>query len=100
VRKTEAQGGAAPAPVAESRDRVTTEPDSEVHVPERITLEEMRALRDAGKHVILADVRTERSHSADNLRAEGAIRLPPDDAVRRARELGLDHHATLVLYCA
>jgi hypothetical protein len=44
-------------------------------------------------------VRKDRSYTADNLKAAGAIRLPPDDAVRRARELGLDHHATVVLYC-
>jgi hypothetical protein len=25
--------------------------------------------------------------------------MPPDDAVRMARERGLDHHGTLVLYC-
>jgi rhodanese-related sulfurtransferase len=50
--------------------------------------------------VVLADVRTDRSYEADNLQAQGALRLPPDDAVRRARELGLDHHGTVVLYCA
>jgi hypothetical protein len=78
---------------------VTHEPDP-AKVPERITLDEFRALRDSGKPFILADVRTDRSYTTDNLQAEGAIRLPPDDAVRRARELGLDHHATVVLYCA
>jgi NhaP-type Na+/H+ or K+/H+ antiporter len=79
---------------------VTTQPDPDVRVPERITLGELQQLRDLGEPVILADVRTERSHAADNLKAAGAIRLPPEDAVRRARELGLDHHATVVLYCA
>jgi NhaP-type Na+/H+ or K+/H+ antiporter len=79
---------------------VTTKPDSEAPVPERITLEEVRRLQEAGHPVILADVRTDRSYAQDNLRARGAIRLPPDDAVRRARELGLEHHATVVLYCA
>jgi rhodanese-related sulfurtransferase len=79
---------------------LTTQPDPDAPIPERITLEELRRLREAGHPVILADVRTERSHRADNLEARGAIRLPPDDAVRRARELGLDHHATVVLYCA
>jgi sodium/hydrogen antiporter len=69
-------------------------------VPEKITFDELDALRKSGAPIILADVRTERSYAADNLKAEGAIRLPPDDAVRRARELGLDHHATVVLYCA
>ncbi|HZN97334.1 MAG TPA: cation:proton antiporter [Gemmatimonadales bacterium] len=79
---------------------VTTKPDSGAPVPERITLEELRRLQEAGHPAILADVRTDRSHAQDNLRARGAIRLPPDDAVRRARELGLEHHATVVLYCA
>jgi rhodanese-related sulfurtransferase len=50
--------------------------------------------------VVIADVRTDRTYQTDNLKAQGAIRLPPDDAVRRARELGLDHHGTVVLYCA
>ena len=72
----------------------------EAPVPERITLAEMRELQQAGESVVLADVRTDRSYRDDNLQATGAIRLPPDDAVRRARELGLDHHGTVVLYCA
>ena len=91
-------------PVSDAREitsaPVTREPDPDAKVPERITLEELRKLRQANKQVILADVRTDRSYGADNLRAQGAIRLPPDDAVRRARELGLEHHATVVLYCA
>jgi NhaP-type Na+/H+ or K+/H+ antiporter len=78
----------------------SVQPDLAAGLPEKITLDELRTLQEAGKHVILADVRTERSYRADNLEAKGAIRLPPDDAVREARELGLDHHATLVLYCA
>jgi sodium/hydrogen antiporter len=83
-----------------SDGKVAKEPDPAAKVPERITLDELRRLREAGEPVILADVRTDRSYVADKLKAAGAIRLPPDDAVRRARELGLDHHATVVLYCA
>jgi NhaP-type Na+/H+ or K+/H+ antiporter len=79
---------------------LTTQPDPEAGVPERITLDGLRRLREAGKQVILVDVRSERSYRDDNLQAKGAIRLPPDDAVRKARELGLDNHATVVLYCA
>jgi sodium/hydrogen antiporter len=78
----------------------TTEPNLEIPVPERITLDELRQLQEAGAPLVVADVRTDRSYAADNLRARGAVRLPPDDAVRRARQLGLDHHATVVLYCA
>jgi sodium/hydrogen antiporter len=88
------------AATKESDDLVTREPDPDAKIPEKITLEEFRKLRDAGKPVVLADVRTERSYRADNLKAQGAVRIPPDDAVRQARELGLDHHATVVLYCA
>jgi sodium/hydrogen antiporter len=69
-------------------------------VAERITIEEMRQLEQSGEKVIIADVRTERSYAPDNKRAQGAVRLPPDDAVRQARQLGLDHHGTVVLYCA
>jgi NhaP-type Na+/H+ or K+/H+ antiporter len=88
-------------PVAEVTDaRVTNQPDAEAGVPEKITLEEYRRLRDAGHPVMLLDVRTDRSYQTDKLKAKRALRVPPDAAVRRARELGLDNHATLVLYCA
>jgi NhaP-type Na+/H+ or K+/H+ antiporter len=97
LRRTEGTIGDA-AEVTEAP--VTTEPDPDARVPERITIDEMKQLQAAGKPVIIADVRTDRSYQADDIKAKGAIRLPPDDAVRRARELGLDHHATLVLYCA
>jgi len=69
-------------------------------VPEKITIAEFQALQRAGEPVVLADVRTERSYREDPDIATGAIRLPPDDAVRLARERRLDQHATLVLYCA
>jgi hypothetical protein len=69
-------------------------------VPERITIDEMRQLQASGEPVTVADVRTDRSLNLDRMKARGAIRLPPDDAVRQARQLGLDHHGTVVLYCA
>jgi NhaP-type Na+/H+ or K+/H+ antiporter len=67
---------------------------------ERITIEELRQLRADNQPVVVADVRTERSYRDDGLRATGSVRLPPDDAVRLARELHLPRDATLVLYCA
>ena len=69
-------------------------------VPERITIDEMRQLQSSGQPVTVADVRTGRTWNDDKVQAEGAVRLPPDDAVRQARQLGLDHHGTVVLYCA
>jgi NhaP-type Na+/H+ or K+/H+ antiporter len=97
LRKTE---GPLPQPAQITSAPVTTEPDPDRGVPERITLDELRHLWSAGMPVVLVDVRTERSYRADNLKAVGAVRLSPDDAVRQARDLGLDHHTTLVLYCA
>lgn len=68
-------------------------------VPERITLEEVARLRSEGSPYTLLDVRTERSYREDALKAAGARRFPPDDAVRLARERRLDPGGILVLYC-
>ena len=68
--------------------------------PEKITIQEFRDLHRSGEPVIVLDVRTERSYRDDPHIGVGAIRMPPDDAVRLARERRLDLHATLVLYCA
>jgi sodium/hydrogen antiporter len=80
---------AAPAPAA---------PDEEV--PERITISELRALLDRKEPVVIVDARTERSYRDDPHRARDAVRMPPDEAVRTARQLGLHQHGTLVVYCA
>jgi rhodanese-related sulfurtransferase len=69
-------------------------------VPERITVGELRELWAREEPVVLVDVRTDRTYRGDALRARGAVRLPPEDAVRTARQLGLEQHATLVVYCA
>jgi NhaP-type Na+/H+ or K+/H+ antiporter len=97
LRKDAGPGPAVTTAPAPARAEPTA---PEARVPERITIDEMQQLQQAGDPVILADVRTDRTYQQDNLRAKGAVRLPPDDAVRRARELGLDNHGTVVLYCA
>jgi NhaP-type Na+/H+ and K+/H+ antiporter len=73
---------------------------SAVAVPEAITTDEVRDLLSRNTPVVVVDVRTDRTYRADGLRARGAVRLPPDDAVRSARALRLAQHATLVVYCA
>jgi cell volume regulation protein A len=93
------RGATAPAPRPAPRTPPPGPSEPEAEVPERITIEEFTRLRDEGRPVIVADVRTERSYRDDKLRAAGALRLPPDDAVRLARERRLDQYATLVLYC-
>lgn len=85
-------------PVAERTEAPRAAPTADV--PERITMGELRELWSHGEPVILVDGRSDRTYRADSLRAAGAVRLPPEDAVRTARQLGLEQHATLVVYCA
>ena len=73
---------------------------SAAEVPERITIGEVRELLSREEPVEFVDVRTDRTYRGDGLRARGAVRLPPEDAIRAARQLGLEQHATLVVYCA
>jgi NhaP-type Na+/H+ or K+/H+ antiporter len=65
-----------------------------------IAIDDFRTRLARGEKLQLVDARSERTWNQDGLKARGAIRLPPDDAVRSARELGLDRHGTLVIYCA
>jgi NhaP-type Na+/H+ or K+/H+ antiporter len=69
-------------------------------LPERITVSELRDLWAHNEPVVVVDSRTDRTYRNDQLRGRGAARLPPEDPVRTARELRLDQHATLVVYCA
>jgi NhaP-type Na+/H+ or K+/H+ antiporter len=104
ARVQQTEGRAAPSPISRREHLPLIDQGDqgtdETPLPEKITLDEVRRLITAGAPMELLDVRTERSYRDDNLTATGAIRMPPDDAVRIAREIGLSHHASLVLYCA
>ena len=65
-----------------------------------ITIDDVRARVAGGERLQIIDARSTRTWNQDGLKARGAIRLLPDDAVRGAKELGLDRHGTLVIYCA
>jgi hypothetical protein len=67
---------------------------------DRITLDELKALQARGERVIIIDVRKDRAWEESELQAQGAIRLPPDNARTRAAELALPRHDWLVAYCA
>ena len=102
-----APAGAAPivtAPDADPRPAVATESrgvtEEEREAPQRITIEEMQELQRAGEPVYLLDVRTERTFETDPFMARGAVRMPPDDAVRLATAHRIPWKATLVAYCA
>jgi sodium/hydrogen antiporter len=65
-----------------------------------ISIDELRARLERGDTVRIIDARADRNYTQDDRVARGAIRLPPNDAVRTAREIGLDRHGSLVIYCA
>jgi len=65
-----------------------------------ISTDELRELWQLDVPVTILDVRTERSIEDSSEQARGAVRMPPDDVVRRAKELGLKKDAWLIAYCA
>jgi NhaP-type Na+/H+ and K+/H+ antiporter len=65
-----------------------------------ITILEMRAIQQSGAPNLVLDVRAERSLAASDLRAEGAIRVPPDRAVERVKELDVPRQTWLFAFCA
>ena len=73
---------------------------SSLIAPKPITIEELRARLDRGEPIQIIDARSDRTWHEDDRMARGAIRLPPNDAVRTARELGLARRGSLVVYCA
>jgi hypothetical protein len=69
-------------------------------LPERITLDEVRQLLRTHEPIVMLDVRTPRTYESDPFIARGALRVPPDDAVRLVTARGIPWKATLVAYCA
>jgi NhaP-type Na+/H+ or K+/H+ antiporter len=93
-------GASVPRPrdVGAASDRLTD--GSAEDAPERITVAEVQSLQQSGEQVVLLDVRTQRTFETDPTVARGAIRMPPDDAVRLATSHRIPWKATLVAYCA
>ena len=101
LRRARSEQAPAPAPRPEKPEEISfgPAPGEAPQLSEKITIEELRDLQERGEPVTLLDVRTERSYRDSAAIARDAIRMPPDDAVRLARERRLDPDATLVLYC-
>ena len=66
---------------------------------ERVTLAGMRDLVQAGRPVLVLDVRSERSYNESDQHAVGALRLHPDRAADQAAERGLPRDAWLLAFC-
>jgi NhaP-type Na+/H+ or K+/H+ antiporter len=89
----------APEPPKESRSLPVIEPRPSMGA-QTITHEEWEQLQKSGEPIILLDVRTERSRETSDSMAQGSIRMPPENVVAEARELGLPKEAWLIAYCA
>jgi sodium/hydrogen antiporter len=84
----------------QKKKTASLEPSQVGRTPERITLEELKALEARGERVILLDVRKENDWNQSDQKAGGAIRVPPDSAAPRAAELALPRNDWLVAYCS
>jgi NhaP-type Na+/H+ or K+/H+ antiporter len=68
--------------------------------PDRIEIAEAQELLQSGRPAVVVDARSERNYEAAEQQVSGAVRLPPDDAVRAAQRLRLPPETTLIVYCA
>jgi NhaP-type Na+/H+ or K+/H+ antiporter len=67
---------------------------------EVITISEMKKLRQSGEPHLVLDVRADRSFADSDLLAQGALRIPPDRAVERLKELDVPRQTWLFVFCA
>jgi NhaP-type Na+/H+ or K+/H+ antiporter len=67
---------------------------------DRISLEEFRALRASGTPVVVLDVRADTSFNSSTREAQGALRVPRDQVVRRLADLNAPRDSWIVLFCA
>jgi sodium/hydrogen antiporter len=100
--RTFAADGAGGSPAAAAADGTGVRESTDVGPPEgeRISLAQMRALRERGEPLVILDARSERSFASSDEQLQGAVRLSPDRAPRHAAELGLPPDAWLVTFCA
>jgi NhaP-type Na+/H+ and K+/H+ antiporter len=73
---------------------------SENEQSEIITIPEMREVQQSGAPSLVLDVRADRSFASSDLRAQGALRIPPDRAVERLTELDVPRQTWLFAFCA
>ena len=90
---------------ANSVDNVTQELSAAYNAIESrdgilVTIPEMREIQQSGAPFLVLDVRAERSLATSELRAQGALRIPPDRAVERLTELDVPRQPWLFEFCA
>jgi sodium/hydrogen antiporter len=67
---------------------------------DRISMEKFRALQSSGAPTLIVDVRADTSFNASPSQAQGAIRIPVDQIVRRITELNVPRQTWIILFCA
>jgi NhaP-type Na+/H+ or K+/H+ antiporter len=91
-------GAAASVPTESSSTSISRE--SENQQAELITIPEMREIQQSGVPNLVLDVRSDRNFADSDLRALGALRIPPDRAVERLTELDVPRQTWLFAFCA
>lgn len=74
--------------------------DRELSDPEYISLAEVKTMQAVPGQVVIVDARTERTYNDSDQAIPGAVRLPPDQSVRNASQLGIPKKAVLAIPCA
>lgn len=67
---------------------------------DRISVEELHRLQRTGAPVLVVDARSEASFGSSAHQAQGALRIPPDQAVRRLKELDVSRATWIAVFCA
>ena len=96
--ETAATGAADSLPTELSSSSISRE--NENQQAELITIPEMREIQQSGAPNLVLDVRSDRSFADSDLRALGALRIPPDRAVERLTELDVPRQTWLFAFCA
>jgi NhaP-type Na+/H+ and K+/H+ antiporter len=102
-------GRTPPPPAPVSANQIDTMPKSNDDTPRpvsaendshRISVEELRALQSSGAPLLIVDVRAETSFNSSAFQAQGALRIPADQIVRRIAELNVPRETWIITFCA
>jgi hypothetical protein len=97
---------AVPMPVNLNAARPSAAKDGDSQSPaagntgDRVTWEDFRRLQLSGAPVLVLDARSDASFSASAYQAQGALRVPPDQAARRVKELNIPRETWIAVFCA
>lgn len=88
-----------PAKVPFGTDDAVNEESLPPQRMDRISVAELQRMLNAGEPVTILDTRSERTYAESDLRVREDIRISPDRAVQRAKEMGLPQKGWMVTYC-